>query len=136
MSKINEYFNLINDEVIDKFDFKKMNDKEVFDNLKNKTKELFGQVYGTYEIDFHDCFDDEGFAFVPAIIETEKGKTYVGLVELSIEDSGEHYDTIFFTDKGIVYQHELKEKGIADVVPYNYKTLVDVIGDIHSETFV
>jgi hypothetical protein len=136
MSKINQYIDFINEELNNGIDVAMLETEDVIDKLKLKLVELFKKVYETDSISWSDCDEDDGFALVPALIETYEKKQYIALIDVSVQDSGEHYDTIFFTHKGLIHQEELKENGILDVVPYRYKPLIEILGDIHSEQYL
>lgn len=134
MSKINQYLELVN-EALGQINPATIESDDVIEGLGKTLADLFKQVYGDYSVSFADCSDDEGFAIVPSIIQTSKNKRYLGLIEVSVEDSGEHYDTIFLTVNGAFHQGELSEQGKKNMIPYEYRPLVEIVGDIHSEQY-
>jgi hypothetical protein len=130
MSKVNRYIELVN-ATLGQINLATIENDDVIDGAGKTLAELFNQVYGDFSVSFVDCSEDEGFAIVPAIIQTSQNKRYLGLIEVSVEDSGEHYDTIFLTVKGAFHQGELSEKEKQSIIPYQYKPLVEIVGDIH-----
>lgn len=134
MSKINQYVELIN-EVLGQINLSTIESDDVIEGLGKTLSDLFKKVYGDYSVSFADCSDDEGFAIVPAIIQTSQNKRYLGLIEVSVEDSGEHYDTIFLTTRGSFHQGELSEQDKQNIIPYQYRPLVEIVGDIHSNQY-
>jgi hypothetical protein len=120
---------------IDPENLKKIEDDDMIEEVGKELVEKFKQVYGDYSVSDADCEDDEGFAIVPVIIQTSQNKRYLGLVDVSLKDSGEHYDTIFFTNKGLFHQEELSEQDKKLIIPYRYRPLVEIVGDIHSEQY-
>lgn len=70
------------------------------DTLK-QLHQAFVDTYGT------DCVTDQelGFIDVPAVIRGRKaGEVFLGLVSLDLESSGEHWNTQFFMEDGVVDQ--------------------------------
>jgi len=95
----------------------------------------FVQVYGTDRL---GCDGEYEFVCVPAVVQARKtGRLTVGLLDLDLESSGEHWGTRFFSPEGILEQgspdnNEKEMQYIRDnYIPYDYWYTPKVDGDIH-----
>lgn len=75
---------------------------------------------------------------LPAVIRGKKnGITYLGLVTVDLESSGEHYNTVFFTDRGVLDQMngDIKDPRrkpfFEQLGPYDYWYTPEIPTDIH-----
>lgn len=80
--------------------------------------------------------DDNGFAIVPSLVKVAGGNVYLALLDICVQDSGEHYGTQFFFSKyGVVRQDELKKRLSKEectaIFPYKYRPLVEIEDDYH-----
>lgn len=76
-------------------------DQEYAQGFLRKMHQAFVDTYGS------DFVNGEvlGLIDLPAVLRGKKsGMTYLGLVTVDLESSGEHYNTVFFTDKGVLDQ--------------------------------
>lgn len=128
------YISEIND-ILGGVKFSELESQQKKDLLQNLIHEAFISVYEKDFINVEDCEEDEGFATVPALIRDAEGREYVGLIDVCVQDSGEHYGTTVFTIEGVKTQGE--ENGFSDYVafPYKYKPLVKIVGDIHTSAY-
>lgn len=104
------------------------------DYAKSVLKEMhdkFCEVYGT------DTIEDEYFVVAPAVMKVrETGNVFIGLVQLDISSSGEHWGTDFITPYGVfnVEDEELNEKQrdyVHSFIPYDYYYTINIPDDIH-----
>lgn len=125
------------------FDLKKLSesyetdDKQYAKNVLRELHGIFVKSYGTDCIDELDEYEDE-FILVPAVLRSEDtGKICIGFVYLDTSSSGEHWDTIFITEKGVHSQKDIFEKKelqeLRFFLPYRYWYTPEYKGDIHSE---
>lgn len=123
------------------FDFNKLSesyktdDRQYAKDVLRELHRIFVKSYGTDCIDALDEYDDE-FILVPAVIQSEDtGNMCIGLVYLDTSSSGEHWDTIFFTEKGVHSQKTIFEndelKDLRSFLPYRYWYTPEYRGDIH-----
>lgn len=131
MSKIQKYCTEIN-----KVDLRDKTNQQIADTLKDKFVEVYGQDF----VDRGMCRKDKGFAIVPAWIKTDNEKKIIGLLHVCVQDSGEHYGTQFYFDKlGWVDQQEIRDhfskEEIKKLFPYNYRPLIEIVGDIHTGSY-
>jgi hypothetical protein len=135
-----KYFKKLNKDVLPGIDFKKLHqscqgtDKQYAKEVLKSLHDAFADVYKTTYM----TAGEFEFVAVPAIIKTRNtGITTIGLVTLDIESSGEHWGTIFFTDKGIIDDCDEnlstveKEHIDKNFVPYDYWYTVDLARDHH-----
>ena len=103
------------------------------DTLK-QLHQTFVDTYGT------DCITDRelGFIDVPAVIRGRKaGEVFLGLVSLDLESSGEHWNTQFFMEDGVVDQANCDKTArwntefFYRVGVYDYWYTPEIPGDIH-----
>ena len=96
--------------------------------------QAFVDTYGT------DCVIDRelGFIDVPAVIRGRKaGEVFLGLVSLDLESSGEHWNTQFFMEDGVVDQANCDKTArwntefFYRVGVYDYWYTPEIPGDIH-----
>ncbi len=103
------------------------------DTLK-QLHQAFVDTYGT------DCITDRklGFIEVPAIIRGRNhGEIFVGLIAIDLESSGEHWNSLFFMEDGVVDQAtaDKNDKWNADffhrIGVYDYWYTPEIPCDIH-----
>lgn len=100
----------------------------------------FEKIYGKKFVTGTDCEEDNGFADVPARIKTQNGKVYLGLLYVCVEDSGENYGIqIFFKKYGVIPQEHFKKRltkrESEGIIPYKYRPLIEIAGDIHRSDY-
>jgi len=107
-------------------------DYEYLKEILKKLHDKFCEIYGTDTLD--DSYD---FILVPAVIKVRQSNDLMlGLVQLDISSSGEHWDTDFITPCGVFNQNdkELNDTQLNYVrsfIPYDYFYTVNIPGDIH-----
>ena len=103
------------------------------DTLK-QLHQAFVDTYGT------DCITNRelGFIDVPAVIRGRKaGEVFLGLVSLDLESSGEHWNTQFFMEDGVVDQANCDKTArwntefFYRVGVYDYWYTPEIPSDIH-----
>lgn len=133
-----QYVDKFSKDILPMLDFKKLDesckslDKQYAKEVLEKLHDAFINVYKTHYLSDRE-FD---FVLVPAIIRAQKtGNISIAIVTLDIESSGEHWGTVFFTDKGIIDSENLsntdREYINANFIPYNYWYTVDIERDYH-----
>lgn len=109
-------------------------DQEYAQGFLQKMHQAFVDIYGA------DYINGEllGMIDLPAVLRGKKsGMTYLGLVTVDLESSGEHYNTIFFTDRGILDQMNGKANDprrkpfFEQLGPYDYWYTPEIPMDIH-----
>ena len=104
---------------------------------KEVLKQLHDEFVTVYETDYID--EDSGeFVTVPAIIQGRKtGEICIGLVDLDLLSSGEHYGTDLLTKYGVCEQcnpdapKEVNDFISEHYMSYNYWYTVEIEHDIH-----
>jgi len=132
------YIDKLNSQVFAGIDFEKLGQsyqtdfvyaKEILQNMT----ELFKDVYG---VDYLACNEEIEFVDVPAVIHGRNNDGMcIGLVNLDLESSGEHWGTCFITEEGIG-NHNEKDAAFNELlkskfVPYDYWYTIKIYGDIH-----
>lgn len=96
--------------------------------------QAFVDTYGT------DCITDRELSFidVPAVIRGRKaGEVFLGLVTIDLESSGEHWNTQFIMEDGVVDQENCDKTArwntefFYRVGVYDYWYTPEIPGDIH-----
>ena len=143
MNKINRYTEKIN-QIIGCIDFKKLEasyntrDREYAVEVLNRLHEAFIEVYGSSYVGTNTADDSDGVIFVPGIILVPKtGKVLLGILELDLRSSGEHWNTYFFTKYGAISQSSdslssREKEYIESLIPYTYFYTPYISGDIHT----
>ena len=139
MDKNQLFINKVN-ELLKKVNFRKLDyscnvgDKAYARNFLDEMHKAFVDVYGT---DYLDCASGE-FVDLPAVIRGEKtGKIAIGLVNIDLQSSGEHYGSYMFTEIGVVDDTGSKvSERMSDYIskmfiPYQYWYTPYVSGDHH-----
>ena len=134
-----EFIDRANEILID-VDFEKLTestngqDQTYAQEILKQLHQAFVDTYGT------GCITDRdlGFIDVPAVIRGRKaGEVFLGLVTLDLEGSGEHWNTNFFMEEGVVDQSGIGDgsQWTADflrrVGVYDYWYTPEIPGDIH-----
>lgn len=136
----NKYINKINNEILSKIDYEKLGEsyqtdmvyaKKVYQSLRD----AFETVYGHNDIDV--LSEKMDTILLPGIVESKKSKEVcIGIFELDLTSSGEHYGTFFLSKFGVVPQFGNKQQDIKEYVksfiPYNYYYDAIYEGDIHT----
>jgi hypothetical protein len=100
--------------------------------ILKKLHDKFCEIYGTDTLD-----DSYEFVLAPAVIKVRQSNDLMlGLVQLDISSSGEHWDTDFITPCGVFNQNDKESndtqlKYIRSFIPYDYFYTLDIPGDIH-----
>ena len=126
--------------ILEEVDFEKLlesangqDQSYAMDTLK-QLHQAFVDTYGT------DCITDSdlGFIDVPAVIRGRKaGEVFLGLVTIDLESSGEHWNTQFIMEDGVVDQENCDKTArwntefFYRVGVYDYWYTPEVAGDIH-----
>ena len=95
--------------------------------------QAFERVYGQAVVSEETCGE---FVCLPAITRANNtGEMCVALVQIDLTSSGEHWDTQFFTEQGILPHPDCidrqKDGRIDRLIPYSYWYTPPVHGDIH-----
>lgn len=112
---------------------------------KTEAKELLKVFHNEFSKAFNtECVDDlidcgEDFIHLPAVIRSrETGDICIGLVEVDISSSGEHWETNFLFGRGFISHNDtvdtnpmVSERKAIGV--YDYWYTPDYYGDIHSD---
>lgn len=127
MTKNELFIDKIN-QILKSVDFKKLDescnseDKSYARTILDRMHDALVEVYDTDYIDW-SCGD---FIYIPAVIRGEKsGHISLGLVNLDLQSSGEHWGTYIFTEKGVL-DHGGKLSDAqntmlnAEYIPYQY----------------
>ena len=107
-------------------------EKDYAKSVLKQMHDAFVEVYGTDTMD-----RDNEFIIAPAVIKVrETGNLCLGLVQLDIASSGEHWGTDFITPYGVLNfdDKELNEKQLEYVrsfMPYDYYYTINIPDDIH-----
>ena len=126
--------------ILEEVDFEKLlesangqDQSYAMDTLK-QLHQAFVDTYGT------DCITDSdlGFIDVPAVIRGRKaGEVFLGLVTIDLESSGEHWNTQFIMEDGVVDQENCDKTArwntefFYRVGVYDYCYTPEIPGDIH-----
>lgn len=134
------YIDKLNKDILPDIDYKKLHesckshDKQYAKEILKSLHDAFLEVYKT---DYLTASEYE-FVLVPAVIQAGKtGDISLGIVTLDIDSSGEHWGTIFFTDKGLIDDHAQNLSNVqkdyirTNYIPYKYWYTVEVERDHH-----
>lgn len=100
------------------------------EEVANKLVELFIEIHGTDEV-YDDLGLDGECLIAPAMIYVANEK-YLGLVDLSLEDSGEHYGTTIIHPKyGFISDEENDKFRMFVPNRYKYRPLIYIERDHH-----
>ena len=130
MSKIDIFMESVN-YVAQKIDFSILDSPKERRRFSSMLVDIFNYVYDSRGyIDYEHCKEDNGYVIVPAIITVKKsGVKYVGLVQLSLEDRGEHISTAIFSKDGLIEEDDMT---IYEIIgEYNYRPIITVAKDHH-----
>lgn len=106
-------------------------EKDYAKSILKEMHDKFCEVYGT------DTIEDEYFIVALAVMKVrETRNVFIGLVQLDISSSSEHWGTDFITPYGVfnVEDEELNEKQLEYVrsfIPYDYYYTINIPNDIH-----
>ena len=126
--------------ILEEVDFEKLlesangqDQSYAMDTLK-QLHQAFVDTYGTDYITDHEL----GFIDVPAVIRGRKaGEVFLGLVTIDLESSGEHWNTQFIMEDGVVDQENCDKTArwntefFYRVGVYDYWYTPEIPGDIH-----
>lgn len=123
--------------ILEEVDFEKLSesangqDQTYAMDILKQLHQAFVDTYGT------DCITDRklGFIDAPAVIRGRKaGEVFLGLVTIDLESSGEHWNSVFFMEDGVVDQ-AATDKWDTDffhrVGVYDYWYTPEIPCDIH-----
>ena len=126
--------------ILEEVDFEKLlesangQDQNYAMDILKQLHQAFVDTYGT------DCITDQelGFIDVPAVIRGRKaGEVFLGLVTIDLESSGEHWNTQFIMEDGVVDQANCDKTArwntefFYRVGVYDYWYTPEIPGDIH-----
>ncbi len=109
-------------------------DKSYAKEILQQMHDAFAEIYGTDEL------EDGLYEMVamPAVIKGIKtDEICIGLVDIDLSSSGEHYDTVFLTEKGVVaHSDDDISRACTDFLnakysPYEYYYTIGIENDIH-----
>ena len=138
MNKVERYIDKVN-EILSNLDFVRLEkscngtDKSYAKDTLSKLHNEFVSIYGDSPLG-----RDDEFVAVPCVIRNRQtGYTLLGIVDIDLSASGEHYGTDFFTPFGVL-SHGMKEKNKAEedylhdkIGIYDYWYTPSVEHDIH-----
>ena len=140
MDLMDKYINDLNKKILGKIDYGKLQQSyqtKEMEYVKTVLKQMHDAFVAVYETDYLEKYDYE-FIAVPAIIKSRNtGEFCIGLVELDLQSSGEHWGTIFLTEHGVARQGDKDNpKESSDFIsqkymPYDYWYTLQIKGDIH-----
>lgn len=138
---IESYFDKLNREILPGIDFERLDhscnspDNSYAAGVLKEMHKAFVEVYGTDKLEYDG---EHEFVCIPAVVRARKtGRLAVGLIDLDLESSDEHWGTRFFSSKGILEQGSERnnEKENAYIresyIPYDYWYTPKLDGDIH-----
>ena len=135
------FLHVLDTEVFPKIDYEKYlhacqtHDLEYPTELLKMFHEAFVQIYGDDLLTGRDA----EWIILPAVLQSEKtGDILVGLVELDLSSSGEHWGTNFLTPYGMFSFEEdrvgrLPKYMKENFIPYDYYYTPEILGDIHTD---
>lgn len=135
------FLHVLDTEVFPKIDYEKYlhachnHDLEYPTELLKMFHEAFVQIYGDDLLTERDA----EWIILPAVLQSEKtGDILVGLVELDLSSSGEHWSTNFLTPYGMFSFEEdrvgrLPKYMKENFIPYDYYYTPEILGDIHTD---
>ena len=131
------YIQQLNDYLLPDLDYAKLyrscnrGDKEYAGETLKRMHDIFVDIYGTSKLNH-----EHEFVCVPGVIKSRKsGKTVLALLDISIEDGGEHFGTQILSQVGVLDLHG--QEGLNAVItaelfmPYDYWYTVHIPGDHH-----
>lgn len=132
INKSNRYIQEVY-EILNEIEFSKLDTSTARKELQ---EELYAAFITQYGKDFIEEGDEgtENVVTIPALIKDCKEREYVGLIDISIRESGEHWGTTIFTTEGVKHQ-EKEDFSHFITYPYKYRPLVEIIGDIHTGAY-
>jgi len=134
MNKDKQYVKKV-EGILNKVNFEELNQEPKKELLKNEFHKAFLEIYRKESIEASDCVKNEGFAFIPALIKDSECREYVGLLDVCVQDSGELYGVTVVTTDGVKTQNESGDFNNFITFPYQYKPLIEIIGDIHTSAY-
>lgn len=140
---ISAFLHILDAKVLPKIDYEKYrtscqnHELDYPSEILRMFHEAFVQVYGDGVITEDDAED----ILLPAVIQAHKtGDILIGLVQLDLWSSGEHWGTDFLTPVGLVDPREDSAGEMSQylrnvVIPYDYYYTPEVEGDIHVDKY-
>ena len=136
---LDAYIGFINQTVLKHVDYPKLNasyateDKSYAKQVLALLHQAFDEAYGTTTATGEICGDS---ILAPAVIHARNtGEIAIGLVSLDLTSSGEHWETEFFTEYGVIPQSEpmddVLQARIGRMIPYDYWYTIQMPNDIH-----
>lgn len=134
------YIDKLNKEILPNIDYQKL--QRSYETIKMQyaksvLKQMHDAFVDVYKTGYIESYEYD-FVSIPAIIKgVETGKICIGLVDLDISSSGEHWGTTFLTKQGLGDQGNEKllpehKKFISEnYMPYNYWYTIEVERDHH-----
>jgi len=136
---VERYIDHINEKILPHIDYEKLQasystNMVYAKEILNRLHAAMVDIYGSARLTAHH--GDEGFVVIPGMVRGRKsGEMCVALLELDLSSSGEHWDTTFLCEYGVVGQGDLDSPIVKAVckrfVPYDYGYTADIPGDIH-----
>lgn len=133
---LNNYLELIEKEINKKIFQEELKRKD-FRSLSERLMKIFNKCYNTdgyVDRQMLDNDSDQGYVFAPGIIKSKKtGEYNLALLDISLNDGGEHMNTLVFVEDDIVSLHgkeKLPEK-YKHLLVYDYMPLIYIHGDHH-----
>lgn len=132
---LDNYLESIEKEMKKKVFQKELKNKD-FKSLSERLIKIFNKAYKTdCYIDYHMVNNekDEGYIYAPGIIKSkETGEFNLVLLDISLNDGGEHFNTLVFVENDLIKLHgeELDDK-YKHLLIYDYMPFIYVQGDHH-----
>lgn len=132
---LDKYLELIEKEMEKKVFQKELKRKD-FKKLSERLLKIFNKSYKTegYVDSFMlDNDKDQGYIFAPGLIKSKKtGEINLALLDISLNDGGEHFGTLVFVENDLIKLHgeDLEDK-YKYLLVYDYMPLIYIDGDHH-----
>lgn len=133
------FVEMLNSEIIPYINYEKL-DRSYKSDDKTYAKEVLKAIHNKFlsVYDTDKLTESDEMVTLPAVMKgINTGEICIGVVDIDLESSGEHWGTAFLTKHGLLQQgsSELTEAEQQYMhekyIPYNYAYTVDVENDIH-----
>jgi len=144
-NKCDTFIELINETILPRIDFEALQqsygteDKNYAKNILNHLHEAMVKAYGGDTLHPEYTGDmEENILVIPGVVQSRKtGQVCLALLEIDLSSSGEHWQTNFLCQYGVIPQDggNLSKDLVASVVkpfiPYDYCYTAKIPNDIH-----
>ena len=139
---MDKFIDYINSKILPNIEYGKLqesyatDDKQYAKSVLHDLHEAVKLCYGTSEFDGDSYDSNDGFVLLPGVVLGIKtGKIAIALLEFDLSSAGEHRQTTFLLDIGLVPQatdnKKLNARIIRDFMPYEYGYTTVIHRDIH-----